>query len=206
MINLSGRIIAVIFILLMVFAVTMLTSCLPTSDEVKLSKSDTKELSVSVSPDTQNSTIKLTPIEDLGITGVTQDVDIAKYRLTISGLVENPISLTYENILTYPPLTEIAVLNCPGYFVDVAEWTGVPVVTILAEAGIQSEASQLIFYAVDGYSQAFSLEHINDFGVFLAYKVNGQTLPPEHGYPLRIVDKGSEGYAWIKWVERIEVE
>jgi len=76
----------------------------------------------------------------------------------------------------------------------------------LEEAGIKPGASQVKFYAVDGYRQTLSLEHVKKHGVFLAYEVYGQTLPPEHGYPLRLVDKGSYGSSWIKWLERIEVE
>ena len=159
-----------------------------------------------VSPDTQNYTPQLTPIEKLHITGVAQDVDISKYRLTISGLVEKPLSLTYQNILDYPPVTEIGIIDCPGFFVDIAEWTGVPLNTILAEAGLTSGASQVTFYAIDGYQQKLSLKHVNEYGVFLAYKVNGQTLPPEHGYPLRVVDNGSIGAYWVKWLESIKVE
>jgi DMSO/TMAO reductase YedYZ molybdopterin-dependent catalytic subunit len=90
-------------------------------------------------------------------------------------------------------MTEIVVVECPGFFLDIAEWTGVSLNTILAEAGITSGASQVALSAVDGYRQELSLKHVNEYGVFLVYKVNGQTLPPEHGFPLRVVDKGSLG-------------
>jgi DMSO/TMAO reductase YedYZ molybdopterin-dependent catalytic subunit len=159
-----------------------------------------------VSPATQNYTPQLTPIDKLHITGVAQDVDISKYRLTISGLVEKPLSLTYQDILEYPSVTEVGIINCPDYFVDVAEFTGVPLNTILAEAGLTSGASQVTFYAIDGYKQTLSLEDVNQYDVFLAYKVNGQTLPPEHGYPLRVVNAGSIGATWVKWLESIKVE
>ena len=148
----------------------------------------------------------LTPIEKLGVTGQAQDVDISAYRLTISGLVKKPLSLTYQDILAYPSVTEIAVVICPGFFRDTAEWTGVPLSTILTEAGLISGASWVTFTAVDGYQQKLSLEHVNEYGVFLAYKVNGQTLPPAHGYPLRVVDKGSIGAKWVKWLESIKIE
>jgi len=197
---------ALVFVVLIIFVAALFVSCQPTSEEPKSDKSDTEELPVSVSPNTQDSSVILTPIEELGITGTAPDVDIREYQLTVNGLVKEPLSLTYEAILAYPSITEIGVINCPGYFVDVAEWTGVPLTTILAEAGIKSEASQVAFYAIDGYKQVLSLEHVNKYGVFLAYKVNGQTLPPEHGYPLRLVDKGSDGYAWVKWIESIEVK
>ena len=155
---------------------------------------------------TTNNTLQLTPIDKLGITGVPQDVDIAEYRLVVSGLVEKPLSLTYEEILAYSSITEIGVINCPGFFVDIAEWTGVPLATILEEAGIKAKAIQVIFIALDGYRQKLTLEHVDEFGIFLAYIVNGETLPREHGYPLRVVDKGSDGSAWVKWLAEIRVE
>jgi DMSO/TMAO reductase YedYZ molybdopterin-dependent catalytic subunit len=157
-------------------------------------------------PPTENYTLPLTPIDKMHITGIVQHVDISGYRLTIDGMVENPLSLTYQDILAYPSVTEIGVIDCPGYFVDIGEWTGVPLATILAQAGLKPGASKLTFSSMDGYKQTLSLEHVNEFGVFLAYKVNGQTLPPEHGYPLRVVDNGSAGAAWVKWVENIRVE
>lgn len=153
-----------------------------------------------------NYSLKLTPVEKMGITGVAQDVDIDEYRLTVDGLVEFPLSLTYQDIRSYPSVTDIGVINCPGFFVDTGEWTGVPVRTLLADAGVKTGATQLIFHALDGYTQLLSLEHIDKFDVFLAYIVNGQTLPREHGYPLRVVDSGSTGATWIKWVEHIEVK
>lgn len=159
-----------------------------------------------VSTATQSYTPQLTPIEKLHITGVAQDVDISQYRLTISGLVEKPLSLTYQNILEYPSVTEVGIIDCPGFFMDVAEFMGVPLSAILAEAGLTSGASQVTFYAIDGYQQKLSLEDVNEYSVFLAYKVNGQTLPPEHGYPLRVANAGSIGATWVKWLESIKVE
>jgi DMSO/TMAO reductase YedYZ molybdopterin-dependent catalytic subunit len=141
----------------------------------------------------------------MGVTGIAPAVDIPTYRLTITGRVEKPLSLTYQDLLAYPSMTEIVVVECPGFFRDIAEWTGVSLNTILAEAGITSGASQVALSAVDGYRQELSLEHVDEYGVFLAYKVNGQTLPPEHGFPLRVVDKGSLGAKWVKWLANIEV-
>ncbi len=159
-----------------------------------------------VYPAPPNPTPQITPLGELHITGKAQDVDISTYRLTISGLVEKPLSLTYQNILAYPSVTATGVIDCPGFFTDIAEWTGVPLNTLLAEAGLKSGARWVTFYAVDGYQQTLSLEEINEESVFLAYKVNGQILPPEHGYPLRVAANGSVGAKWVKWLASIEVK
>jgi DMSO/TMAO reductase YedYZ molybdopterin-dependent catalytic subunit len=153
-----------------------------------------------------NSNLPITPVEELHITGAAPEVNIEDYRLIVDGLVDTSLSLTYEAILDYPTVTEVVLLVCPGFFTDNAEWTGVPVTTILAEAGIKPEASEVIFYALGSeYKVALPLNVVQQDGVFLAYTVNGQVLPAEHGYPLRLVVKGDYGYDWIKWVKRIEI-
>ena len=152
-----------------------------------------------------NSKLQITPTEDLHITGSAPEVDIAQYRLTIDGLVDTEVALPYGTLLTYPTVTRVVLLICPDFFADNAEWTGVPVTALLAEAGIKPEASQLVFHALDGYQTVLSLEKVQRDDVFLAHTVNGQILPREHGFPLRLVVTGEYGSAWVKWVERIEV-
>jgi DMSO/TMAO reductase YedYZ molybdopterin-dependent catalytic subunit len=153
-----------------------------------------------------NSDLPITPTDQIHITGRAQEVDIAQYRLTVDGLVGNPLSLTYEDILAYPAVTEVVLLICPGYFVDNAEWSGVPLTALLAEAGVKPEASRVSFRSLDGYRVELPLADVQREGVFLAYKVNGEVLPAEHGYPLRLVLRGDYGGDWVKWVERIEVK
>jgi DMSO/TMAO reductase YedYZ molybdopterin-dependent catalytic subunit len=154
-----------------------------------------------------NSTLPITPVEGLHLTGVAPQVDIEQYRLVVDGLVEKPLALTYESLLSYPYVTEVVLLICPGFFVDNAQWTGLPVSALLGEAGVKPGASGVIFHDLSSYSytQILTLETVQEPGVFLAYKVNGEVLPVEHGYPLRLVVKGRHGSAWVKWVGRIEV-
>jgi DMSO/TMAO reductase YedYZ molybdopterin-dependent catalytic subunit len=137
---------------------------------------------------------------------VPPDVDIATYTLSVDGLVDSPLALSYDAILKYPAVSEVVLLICPGNFANNAEWTGVPVTTFLAAAGIKPGASEVTFYAMDQYQRTFSLQDIQQDGVFLAYKVNGQVLPKEHGYPIRLVVKGVYGAEWVKWVDHIEVK
>jgi DMSO/TMAO reductase YedYZ molybdopterin-dependent catalytic subunit len=153
-----------------------------------------------------NSSLPITPVEELHITGAAPEVNIEDYRLVVDGFVETPLSLTYEAILAYPTVTEVVLLVCPGFFTDNAEWTGVPVTTLLAEAGIGPKANEVTFHALGSeYKVVLSLDVVQQEGVFLAHAVNGQALPAEHGYPLRLVVRGNYGYDWIKWVKRIEI-
>jgi DMSO/TMAO reductase YedYZ molybdopterin-dependent catalytic subunit len=153
-----------------------------------------------------NSNLPVTPVEELHTTGVAPEVNIEDYRLVVDGLVETSLSLPYEAILAYPTVTEVVLLICPGFFTDNAEWTGVPVTTLLAEAGVKPEASRATFHALGTeYQVVLPLNLVQQDGVFLAHTVNGQVLPAEHGYPLRLVVRGNYGHDWVKWVTRIEV-
>ena len=153
-----------------------------------------------------NTKLPITPVEELHHTGSTQEYDIETYRLEVEGLVDNPLSLSYEELLSRPQVTETVLLICPGFFWDNAEWTGTPLSLILEEAGLSPEASKVRLVAGDGYAQTLSLEDAMADGVFLAYEVNGETLPPDHGYPLRLVARHQYGSKWVKWLERIEVQ
>jgi DMSO/TMAO reductase YedYZ molybdopterin-dependent catalytic subunit len=166
-----------------------------------LSSLDGSELAVF-----DNSKLPITPIEDLHVAGSwSKTVDIADYRLTVDGLVDKPLTLTYGEIMRYPTVTHAVLLVCPNFFADNAEWTGVLVSTLLAEAGVMPQAKQVTFYALDGYQRTLSLEEVKSDGVFLAHTVDGQVLPKEHGYPLRLVVKGVFGDSWVKWVDQIKI-
>ena len=153
-----------------------------------------------------NSNLPVTPLDLIHVTGSPSDVDITIYRLTIDGLVDTPLSLTYDQIKQYPAVTETVLLICPGIFVDNAEWTGVPLATLLDAAGVNPKAYELIFHDGDQYQKSFFLKDMERDGVFLAYMVDGQVLPKEHGFPLRLVVKGNYGNDWVKWVDRIEIK
>lgn len=152
-----------------------------------------------------NSILPITPVEELHRTGRTQEYDIDTYHLVVDGLVDNPLTLSYEDLLSGPQVTETVLLICPGFFWDNAEWTGTPLRLILEEAGLSPDASAVRLVAGDGYSQRLSLGEAMADGVFLAYEVNGETLPPDHGYPIRLVARHQFGFKWVKWVEHIEV-
>ena len=154
--------------------------------------------------DVDNTALPITPVSGLHRTGRTQEYDINTYQLVVDGLVQNPLSLSYEDVLARPQVTELVLLICPGFFWDNAEWTGTPLSLILEEAGILPEAAKVRIVS-GGYSTTLSQEEATADGVFLAYEVNGETLPAEHGYPLRLVARHQYGSKWVKWVERIEV-
>jgi sulfoxide reductase catalytic subunit YedY len=153
-----------------------------------------------------NSNLPITPLEELHLTGLIPDVDLTQYRLTIDGLVKAPLSLSYRELFDFTTVTETVLLICPGVFADNAEWSGIPISVLLSEAAVDSQASEVVFHAIGNYKQTLPLEIALQEDMFLAHTVNGQTLPIEHGYPVRLVAKGRYGNEWVKWVERIEVK
>lgn len=132
-------------------------------------------------------------------------ISLNNYRLTVDGIVSNPLALSYQSIMAYPAITEDATLSCPGYPDQDRAWTGVPVSAILRSAGCGEQAREVTFTSLAGYSMRFSLQDIEGRGLFLAYKVDGQALPPENGFPLRLVVPDSIGGFWVKWVQSIKV-
>lgn len=181
-------------------------SVLPPSSTETQPQSETKQLPLVSDPAISDSiNIPITPTEELATTGGMHVIDIATYRLTVEGIVENPLTLTYDEVLKYPAVTATILLVCPNLFTNNAQWTGVPVKALLTAAGLKQGVTKIIFVGVDGYKQSLSPGETQEPGVFLAYLVNGKALPPEQGFPLRLVVKGQYGSIWVKWVERIIV-
>ena len=151
--------------------------------------------------------VKITPLEDFFVMdiGKQPDIDITEWTLEVVGLVDNPLILTYEDILEYPSVTQVTHLYCmPGYE-GTGEWTGVPVKYILERAGYSESTVSVIFHAADEYTSSIDLETALQEDTILAYKMNGVILPEEHGYPLRLVIPDKLGYKWVKWIVKIEL-
>ncbi len=158
----------------------------------------------------------ITPLNEFFIEHNGGDVQIAPpdWKLIVDGLVAQPLALTIEEIRKYPSQTHMATIECGGNpfafkvadLIGNAVWTGVPVRTILEHAGPLDNAVSVVFTALDGYSNRISLEDLyarDD--IMLAYDMNGETLPPEQGYPLRLIFPGVAGSNWVQWVTHVEV-
>jgi DMSO/TMAO reductase YedYZ molybdopterin-dependent catalytic subunit len=146
-------------------------------------------------------------VEGLHVTGTPVDIDIQNYRLTVSGAVETPLSLSLEEIMAMQAEREFVVLECPGFFVDEGNWTGVRIADLLDLAGVKPEAQQVKFVAADGkYSANLTLEEVMGEGMLIAYAFEDKSLPRVHGYPLRVVAKGQPGNRWVKWLGQIVVQ
>ena len=155
--------------------------------------------------DTTN--LPITPTNRLSQTGrPPKEVNIDSYRLTVSGAVNNTLDLTYQDLLSFPTITMPALMICHGSHVDYAKWTGVQLSLILEKAGILDGAHEATFIALDRYSRTLPLNVLKNEGVFIAYKVNDETIPINHGYPVRLVIKGMLGENWVKWLRQIDIK
>jgi len=135
-----------------------------------------------------------------------QYVDIASYELKISGLVEKPMSYTYDKVIKdYEHYKKMVRLDCvEGWSVDIL-WEGMLVRDLLAEAKVLPEAKVIIFHAYDGYTTSFPVDYIMNNDIIMAYKMNEIVMPPERGFPFQLVAESKWGYKWIKWITEIEL-
>jgi len=153
--------------------------------------------------------VKLTPIKDQRNNAIegTQYLDKDTYRLTIDGLVDHPLTLTYADLLAYSQESWLMDLNCVEGWNFTAKWTGPQLDSIFNDAGVKPEAKIVIFYTADvpeGYS-SLDLSYISDNHIIIALKLNDITLPADRGFPFQVVAKSKYGYKWAKWVTRIEL-
>jgi DMSO/TMAO reductase YedYZ molybdopterin-dependent catalytic subunit/thiosulfate reductase cytochrome b subunit len=139
------------------------------------------------------------------------------YRLTVSGLVEHPLSLSLSALRELGMTSQITKHNCIQGWTNIAEWSGVPLTTILDRCRPLPEARHLVFYAFDdkalteneGRSGLFygtiPLALARKPGSILALEMNGEPLPIEHGAPVRLRVETQLGFKMVKWVRAIEL-
>ncbi|MDF1542090.1 MAG: molybdopterin-dependent oxidoreductase [Anaerosomatales bacterium] len=134
-----------------------------------------------------------------------QQVERDSYRLSISGFVETPESLSYEEVLAGRSYRKVVTLDCvEGWSVDIL-WEGVLLRDLIQNAGPRPPANTVVFRAQDGYSTSLPLDYLLDNEILLAYSMNGVELPAERGFPFQLVAEDKWGYKWIKWVTEIEL-
>lgn len=153
-----------------------------------------------------NRNLEIDPLNQFGTMGPTDvAIDVKTYRLKVTGKVERPLSLSYDQILEYTPMTEVVLLICPGFFSINARWTGVHLNRLLQEARIKKEAQFVDVNGSGRKSVSIPLQKIKQKKIYLAYEVNVVTLPQKHGFPLRLVYEDEYGSSWVKYVDEIVV-
>jgi DMSO/TMAO reductase YedYZ molybdopterin-dependent catalytic subunit len=160
-------------------------------------------------------------------------LDPSTWQLHVDGLVDRPLSLSLQELRHMRSETRVVTLECAGNgrsmldppvagekwdfgAVSTAEWTGVPLVEILDQVGIRPEAREVLFRGADGgtvpgqagtirYERSLELDEARSSEALLAYAMNGEPLPIQHGYPLRLVVPGWYAVTSVKWLTEIEV-
>jgi DMSO/TMAO reductase YedYZ molybdopterin-dependent catalytic subunit len=139
-------------------------------------------------------------------------VEVDTWKLSLSGLVDNPYEVTFDELMEMDMVERYVTLSCVsnevgGRLVGNARWLGVPLSQIVDRARPQSEASQLVGRSVDRFTVGFPLAAIYDGReALVAVAMNGEALPLEHGFPVRLVVSGLYGYvSATKWLSEIEL-
>ncbi|HTO47092.1 MAG TPA: sulfite dehydrogenase [Burkholderiales bacterium] len=154
----------------------------------------------------------------------TPDIDPARHRLVVHGLVSQPLVFSVDALLRYPMTSRIYFLECSGNSnrnlvpqaaqvpagaihgnIACSEWTGVPLRVLLEEAGLQPQAKWLLAEGADSahMSRSVPIEKALDDAMIALYQ-NGERLRPEQGYPVRLLLPGWEGNMSVKWLRRIK--
>jgi DMSO/TMAO reductase YedYZ molybdopterin-dependent catalytic subunit len=148
---------------------------------------------------------ELDPSTGLHMTGTVPDIDFGSYRLEVTGKVDNPLSLSYDELRCMPKIEIRCTLTCPGFFVDEATWAGASLDHVLSLAGMQEEATGLRLVSADGYASVVYLTDLPGGDNFVAYEWEGEPVPIIHGFPVRAVFTALNGNRWVKWLVEIEV-
>jgi DMSO/TMAO reductase YedYZ molybdopterin-dependent catalytic subunit len=158
-------------------------------------------------------------------------VDVDTWRLEVGGLVDRPATFTLDELQARPTRSLTVTMECAGNgralleprplsqpwltgAVGTAEWTGTPLAPILEEAALRAEAREVVFMGLDRgiqgevphpYARSLPVAEAMRDEMLLAWAVNGEPLPPQHGYPLRLVVPGWYGMTHVKWLASITV-
>jgi DMSO/TMAO reductase YedYZ molybdopterin-dependent catalytic subunit len=142
---------------------------------------------------------------------IARRLDQEQWRLHVTGEVKRPVSLGWRDILNREAFDQIVTLECidtlpGGDSLGNAQWRGISLKQLLLEVGVEQEtARDIVFRGADGYHDSIPFERAMQDDVMLAYLMNGEKLPQEHGFPLRLIVPGLYGIKNVKWITEIEV-
>ncbi len=138
-------------------------------------------------------------------------VDVGTWTLKVTGMVSTPITLTWEELLARPMVESDVTIACVsnevgGNLVGTARWLGCRLDDLLAEAGVDPRADQVVGRSVDGFTAGFPTAVLDGRDALVAVGMNGEPLPVRHGFPARLIVPGLYGYvSATKWLAEIEL-
>ena len=136
-------------------------------------------------------------------------IDADTWRLELVGLVDKPLSLSLADLTSRRSVSQAITLECisnevGGDLISTSIWTGVPFKDILAEAGLKPGVQEIAITSADGFYESVPVSEAMDERTLLVYQMNGQPLPTEHGFPLRIYIPNHYGMKQPKWITHME--
>jgi DMSO/TMAO reductase YedYZ molybdopterin-dependent catalytic subunit len=142
------------------------------------------------------------------VTGNLPSRPTAEYKLDIGGMVDRPVTLTYDELVALPPTGITRDFQCvTGWRVHSVPWVGVKLADLLNRAGVQAGARGVTFHSFDGaYTESLSLQQAMRNDVIVAHRMEGKQVSRIHGGPVRLYVAPMYGYKSCKWLERITVE
>jgi hypothetical protein len=156
---------------------------------------------------------EVTSVKDfyrIDINSIPPRVDPKTWRLEISGLVRQPLSLTLDQIRAFPSVSQAVTISCisnlvGGDLIGTNFWTGVRVKDVLNEAGLLSKASEIGMVSADDYYEGMNLKEAMDERTLFVYAMNGEPLTAEHGFPLRLYVPDRYGMRLPKWLTKLNM-
>jgi DMSO/TMAO reductase YedYZ molybdopterin-dependent catalytic subunit len=156
---------------------------------------------------------EITPTElfyRIDISPIVPTINAQTWKLSVKGLVDNPIELTYEELKAMPSVEQFSTLSCVsnkvgGDLISNAIWKGIPLKNLLNQAQIRQGARYIVFRCYDGYDVGIPLEKGLEDGTILAYEMNRAVLTPAHGFPVRAIVPNIYGMMNAKWITEIEI-
>ena len=135
-------------------------------------------------------------------------VGVEGWTLEVDGLVEQPMSLSYDDLRALPAVEEFVTLECisneiGGDLIGNAEWKGVALREILETARLRPGVVDISLRAADGYSESIPVDRALNRDVMVAYEMNGEPLSDRHGFPARLIVPGFFGLKSVKWLTRV---
>ncbi|HLJ14436.1 MAG TPA: molybdopterin-dependent oxidoreductase [Bryobacteraceae bacterium] len=173
----------------------------------------------------------ITPVERFFVRthDYTPNVDLNSWKLSVEGEVHSPLTLAMDDLKRLPRVELVGVLECAGNgrshyqphvpgtqwsfgSVGNGRWAGARLADVLRRAGLKDSARQILFDGVDvpvgkmpDFQRTITVKKALDANTLLAFEMNGQRLPVQHGFPLRLIVPGWAGDSWVKWVQTIRV-
>jgi DMSO/TMAO reductase YedYZ molybdopterin-dependent catalytic subunit len=165
-----------------------------------------------VFPNINNLALEVTPTRDfyqVSKNAFDPQVEVGRWKLEVAGLVDNALTLTYEEIRALPSVEQYATLACisnevGGDLIGTAMWRGVRLKEVLDKAGLKQGVVDIALRASDDYTDSIPLNRATADGTLLVYEMNGEPLTPEHGFPVRLLVPGIYGMKNVKWITRLE--